>query len=87
MEQQNKKQNTRIGFVTSNKMNKSVLVAVDRLVKHPLYGKTLRRTKKFMAHDEENQCKIGDKVKIEETRPMSKRKRWKVCEVLEKAKV
>jgi small subunit ribosomal protein S17 len=87
MEQQNKKQNTRIGFVTSDKMNKSVLVAVDRLVKHPLYGKTLRRTKKFMAHDEENQCKIGDKVKIEETRPMSKRKRWKVCEVLEKAKV
>lgn len=87
MEQERKRRSVRVGVVTSNKMHKSVVVAVDRLVKHRLYGKTLRRTNKFMAHDEENACSIGDKVRIEETRPMSKRKRWNVCEILEKAKV
>ena len=62
------------------------MVAVDRLVRHPLYRKTMRRTSKFMAHDNENQCQVGDKVLIEETRPLSKRKRWRLKEVLEKAK-
>ena len=62
------------------------MVAINRLVRHPLYRKTLRRTSKFMAHDEENQCQVGDKVLIEETRPISKRKRWRLKEVLEKAK-
>jgi small subunit ribosomal protein S17 len=67
-------------------MDKSVVVAVDRLFQHALYGKTIRRTSKFMAHDEENECQIGDKVTIEETRPMSKRKRWVVREIVEKTK-
>ena len=89
MEQQTKrsrKQATRTWRVVSNSMEKSIVVAVDRLVRHPLYRKTLRRTSKFMAHDNENQCQVGDKVLIEETRPLSKRKRWRLKEVLEKAK-
>ncbi len=89
MEQQTKrirKQATRTGRVVSNSMEKSIVVAVDRLVRHPLYRKTLRRTSRFMAHDNENQCQVGDKVLIEETRPLSKRKRWRLKEVLEKAK-
>ncbi len=88
MEQQakQKKRNTKVGRVVSSAMQKSVVVAVDRLVEHPLYRKTIRRTSKFMAHDEQNQCKAGDKVLIEETRPLSKRKRWIVKEILEKAK-
>jgi small subunit ribosomal protein S17 len=65
-------------------MQKSVVVAVDRLVKHSFYGKTVRRTSSFVAHDENNECGLGDKVKIEETRPLSKRKRWIVREILEK---
>ncbi|MFQ5737899.1 MAG: 30S ribosomal protein S17 [Acidobacteriota bacterium] len=77
---------TKIGRVVSNSMNKSVVVAVDRLIKHPLYRKTMRRSSTFMAHDEENQCGVGDKVQIQETRPLSKRKRWIVKAVLEKAK-
>ena len=81
-----RKQATRSGRVVSNSMEKSIVVAVDRLVRHPLYRKTLRRTSKFMAHDNENQCQVGDKVLIEETRPLSKKKRWRLKEVLEKAK-
>ena len=72
--------------MVSSAMQKSVVVAVDRLVQHALYGKTIRRTSTFMAHDENNECKVGDKVRIMETRPLSKRKRWIVQEILEKAK-
>ncbi len=67
-------------------MEKSVVVAVDRLFKHRFYEKTIRRNSKFMAHDEKNECQVGDQVKIEETRPLSKRKRWIVAEILEKAR-
>ena len=77
---------TRVGVVVSNKMQKTVVVAVDRLVEHPLYRKTIRKTSKFMAHDETNQCKIGDRVRIEATRPLSKRKRWNVIEVVAAAR-
>ncbi|MGH9341137.1 MAG: 30S ribosomal protein S17 [Acidobacteriota bacterium] len=80
------RRNIKIGRVVSNSMQKSVVVAVDRLVRHPLYGKTIRRTSTFMAHDENNDCSVGDKVQIEETRPLSKRKRWIVKGILEKAK-
>ncbi len=80
------KRSTKIGRVVSNGMEKSVVVAVDRLFKHRFYGKTVRRTSKFMAHDEKNECQMGDQVKIEETRPLSKRKRWIVAEILEKAR-
>uniref|UniRef100_A0A832LVZ7 Small ribosomal subunit protein uS17 n=1 Tax=Caldimicrobium thiodismutans TaxID=1653476 RepID=A0A832LVZ7_9BACT len=76
-----------VGTVVSDKMDKTVVVQVEELVKHPLYGKYIKRRKKFMAHDEENACKIGDRVLIEETRPLSKRKRWRVKEILERAKV
>jgi len=76
----------RIGKVVSNKMQKSITVAVDRKVKHPIYGKFVNRTTKFMAHDETNQAGIGDTVRIMETRPMSKSKRWRLVEILEKAK-
>jgi small subunit ribosomal protein S17 len=76
----------KVGRVVSNAMDKSVVVAVDRLVKHPLYEKTVRRTSKFMAHDEQNACSVGDRVRIQETRPLSKRKRWIVVEIIEKAK-
>ena len=75
-----------MGRVVSNGMDKSVVVAVDRLFQHALYGKTILRTSKFMAHDEENACQVGDKVAIEETRPLSKRKRWIVREIVEKTK-
>ncbi len=77
---------SKIGSVVSNKMDKSVVVSVERLIKHPLYGKYFRKTSKFMAHDEENQCQVGDTVKIVETRPLSKFKRWRLVEVIEKAK-
>lgn len=73
-----------IGTVVSNKMDKTVVVAVERLYRHPLYKKTLVRTKKFKAHDKENKCQMGDKVRIRESRPLSKEKRWKVIEILEK---
>lgn len=76
-----------IGIVVSDKMDKTVVVQVETLVKHPRYGKYIKRRKKFMAHDEGNQCRIGDKVLIEETRPLSRRKRWRVKEILERAKV
>lgn len=76
----------RIGLVVSNLMNKSVVVEVRRKVKHPVYGKFLNKSKKFIAHDEENTCNIGDTVRIMETRPLSKRKRWRLIEVVERAK-
>jgi len=76
----------RIGIVTSNKMTKSITVAVERKVKHPIYGKFLKKTSKLVAHDEENTCNIGDTVKIMETRPLSKRKCWRLVEVIERAK-
>ena len=77
---------TKVGHVISQSMDKSVVVAVDRLVEHPLYGKTIRRTSKFMAHDEQNECSVGDQVRISSSRPLSKRKRWIVQEILQKAK-
>jgi small subunit ribosomal protein S17 len=76
----------RIGKVISNKMQKTITVAVDRKVKHPIYGKFVNRTTKFKAHDEENTAGIGDTVRIMETRPLSKDKRWRLVEVVEKAK-
>lgn len=77
---------SRIGLVTSDKMDKTITVSVVRKVKHPLYGKFLKNTSKFHAHDEKNECGIGDTVKIMETRPLSKSKRWRLVEVIEKAK-
>lgn len=77
---------TKIGLVTSNKMTKSITVAVERKEKHAIYGKFINKTNKFMAHDESNTCGIGDKVLIMETRPLSKNKKWRLVEVLEKAK-
>ena len=76
----------RIGIVTSNKMDKSIVVSIARRVKHDLYGKFLNKTSKFVAHDEKNECNEGDTVKIMETRPLSKRKNWRLLEILEKAK-
>ncbi len=76
----------KIGLVTSNKMDKSIVVVVERKVKHPKYGKFLNKSTKFVAHDEKNECTIGDTVKIMETRPISKNKCWRLVEVLEKAK-
>jgi len=76
----------REGFVTSDKMNKTVVVEVEDRVKHPLYGKVMRRTSKLKAHDENNTCGIGDRVLLMETRPLSATKRWRVVEILEKAK-
>ncbi len=76
----------RVGVVTSDKMDKTITVAVERKVKHPIYGKFLKKTTKFHAHDEKQECAIGDVVKIMETRPLSKTKRWRLVEVVEKAK-
>ncbi|KOF57301.1 30S ribosomal protein S17 [Clostridium sp. DMHC 10] len=77
---------TRIGRVVSDKMDKTIVVAVETKVRHPLYGKTVNRTTKFKAHDENNECKVNDKVLIMETRPLSKDKRWRLVEIVEKAK-
>ena len=76
----------RTGVVTSNKMTKTITVAVERKVKHPIYGKFVKKTTRFHAHDEKNECSIGDTVRIMETRPMSKTKRWRLVEVIEKVK-
>jgi small subunit ribosomal protein S17 len=76
----------RIGIVTSDKMDKSVVVAVERKVKHPKYGKYVKKTTKFVAHDEKNDCNMGDTVKIMESRPVSKIKNWRLVEILERAK-
>ena len=76
----------RIGVVTSNKMEKSIVVSIQRKVKHPLYGKFLKKTSKFFAHDEENSCNEGDTVSIMETRPLSKNKNWRLIEIIERVK-
>lgn len=77
---------SRIGLVASNKMDKTISVVIERRLKHPIYGKYVKKSKKLIAHDENNECQIGDLVKIMETRPMSRRKRWRLVTVLEKAK-
>lgn len=76
---------TKTGIVSSDKMDKTITVLVNRRKKHPLYGKYIIRSKKFLAHDEKNECRVGDRVSIMETRPLSKRKRWRVVEILERA--
>ena len=84
MERANRK--ARVGRVISDKMDKTIVVAVETFVRHPLYGKSVKRTTKFKAHDEQNQCGAGDRVRILETRPLSKHKRWRLDKVIEKAK-
>jgi small subunit ribosomal protein S17 len=84
VERNNRK--TKIGKVISDKMDKTIVVAIEESVKHALYGKVVKRTYKLKAHDEENACAIGDKVKVMETRPLSKDKRWRLVEIVEKAK-
>ena len=86
MEDKRNLRKERIGVVTSNKMDKSIVVAQVTRVKHPLYGKFVLKTKKFVAHDETNDCNIGDTVKISETRPLSKTKCWRLVEIIERAK-
>ncbi len=76
----------RIGLVVSNKMDKSIVVRIERRFKHPIYGKFVKKTKKFIAHDEKNECNIGDTVRIMETRPLSKNKNWRLVEIIERAK-
>tara|TARA_B100000242_G_scaffold294190_1_gene275358 strand:- start:2733 stop:2987 length:255 start_codon:yes stop_codon:yes gene_type:complete len=76
----------RIGVVASNKMDKSIVVSIERRVKHPLYGKFVKKTSRFVAHDEKNSCNEGDTVRIMETRPLSKRKNWRLVEIIERAK-
>ena len=76
----------RIGVVVSNKMDKSIVVAVERKEKHPMYGKFVKKTTKFVAHDEKNECSIGDTVRIMETRPLSKTKRWRLVQIIERVK-
>ena len=76
----------RTGVVVSNKMDKTIVIKVERKVKHPLYGKFVKKSTKFMAHDEKNECNIGDTVRIMETRPLSKNKCWRLVEIVEKAK-
>ena len=80
-------QKTQMGIVVSDKMDKTVVVQVDRLVRHPMYKKYVRRRAKYTAHDETNSCKVGDRVLIRETRPLSKTKRWRVSEIIERAVV
>jgi small subunit ribosomal protein S17 len=75
-----------VGVVTSNKMDKSITVVIERRIKHPIYGKFMKKTKKFMSHDENNDCQIGDTVRIVESRPLSRRKRWNLVEIIERAK-
>ena len=77
---------TRVGVVTSSSMNKSISVEVMRRLRHPIYGKQIKKSKKFMAHDENNDCNVGDTVRIMETRPLSKNKRWRLIEIIERAK-
>ena len=76
----------RVGVVITNKMDKSIVIAVKQKVKHPIYGKFVNKTSRFMAHDEKNECGVGDTVKIMETRPLSKNKKWRLVEIIEKAK-
>jgi small subunit ribosomal protein S17 len=86
MENKTRHRKERVGKVVSNKMNKTITVSVERSVKHSIYGKFIKKTKKFYAHDEHNQCDIGDLVLISETRPLSKLKRWRLVKILEKVK-
>jgi len=86
MEEKRNNRKVREGLVTSNKMEKSIVVSVERKLKHAKYGKFLKRTTQLMAHDEKNECNIGDKVKVMETRPLSKNKGWRLVEIIEKAK-
>ena len=86
MTQERALRKTRIGTVVSNKMEKTISVAIERRVAHPIYKKYFKKTTKLMAHDEKNECHIGDVVKIMETRPLSKQKRWRLVEIIEKAK-
>jgi len=83
--QERGKRKVRVGTVVSDKMDKTVVVAVERVVPHPLYGRRVKRTTRFKAHDENNQCRVGDKVRLMETRPLSKEKRWRVVEILQRA--
>jgi len=85
--EKNKNQKTRVGVVVSNKMDKSIVVRTERIIRHQLYGKTLRRHVKYMADDQQNLCNIGDRVLIEECRPLSKNKRWRLREIVEKAEL
>ncbi|MDR1511137.1 MAG: 30S ribosomal protein S17 [Synergistaceae bacterium] len=87
MEEREPHRKVRTGIVVSDKMDKTVVVSVDRMSKHPLYGKPVLRVKKYMAHDETNECRPGDRVQIEETRPLSRRKRWKISQIIERAPV
>ncbi|MFT5832413.1 MAG: small subunit ribosomal protein S17 [Cognaticolwellia sp.] len=77
---------SRVGVVTSSAMDKTITISVERKLRHPIYGKFVKKTKKFMSHDEKNDCNVGDTVRIMETRPMSKNKRWRLVEILERAK-
>ena len=77
---------TRVGIVVSDKMNKTITIAIERKVPHPIYKKYFKKTTKLMAHDEKSECRVGDKVKVMETRPLSKSKRWRLVEIVEKAK-
>lgn len=86
MDNNRNRRKIREGVVVSDKMEKTVVVAVERMAAHPLYGKVIRTTKKLKAHDENNECRSGDRVRIMETRPLSREKRWRVVEILEKAK-
>jgi len=86
MEEQRNLRKSRIGLIASNKMDKTITVVVERKIKHPIYGKFMKKSKKFMAHDEKNEGQPGDLVKITEARPLSKRKRWRLVEIIEKAK-
>ena len=86
METQRNLRKTRVGKVVSDKMDKTIVVAVENRVRHPLIGKIVKRTYKLKAHDEENSCAIGDRVRVMETRPLSKEKRWRLVSILEKAK-
>ncbi len=86
MTEERRSRKTRVGVVTSNSMQKTVAVEVQRTIRHPLYGKSMKRSTKFLAHDETNDCNVGDLVRIMETRPASKRKRWRLVEVIERAK-
>ena len=86
MADERNRRKTRVGVVVSDKMDKTVVVAIEDLGRHSLYGKAIKRTKKVKAHDENNECGIGDKIRIMETRPLSKDKRWRLVEIVEKAK-
>ena len=86
MTEERNSRKTRVGIVVSDKMDKTVVVSIEDMVKHPLYGKIVKKSKKFKAHDENNECQTGDKVRIMETRPLSKDKRWRVVNIIEKVK-